>query len=167
MSADEDLRLNTLHRFAKRSPRLTLREYSHCEVPAGCGGVVLRWVEGSGGIAVRIRLPATRSLVDAWLDGVPLETTEAEVVPGELHLLAFHVRAQAGSPINVRPSVTLEGGYENILVPSHLVRWSPSPLPGFETRALDQTPFTTVRLGDGLRLASEQAWVRIWFAVDA
>ena len=35
----EALRLNTLNRFRKHSPRLLLEEYSHCEVPAGCGGV--------------------------------------------------------------------------------------------------------------------------------
>lgn len=38
-----DLKLNSLSRFSKSSPRLILEEYSHCEVPAGCGGVVLRW----------------------------------------------------------------------------------------------------------------------------
>jgi hypothetical protein len=35
--------LNSLERFRKRSERLVLEEHSHCEVPAGCGGVVLRW----------------------------------------------------------------------------------------------------------------------------
>ena len=34
--------LNTLDRFSKAS-RLILEEHGHCEVPAGCGGVVLRW----------------------------------------------------------------------------------------------------------------------------
>lgn len=167
MSADEDLRLNTLHRFAKRSPRLTLREYSHCEVPAGCGGVVLRWVEGSGGIAVRIRLPATRGIVDAWLDGEPLETTEAEVEPRNAHLLAFHVRARADASVDVRPLVTLEGSYENILDPHHLVRWSPVAVPGFQARELDEMAFAKVQLDGALRLDVAEAWVRLWFAVDA
>ena len=39
---ERELRLNSI-RFDKQSPRLTLEEHSHCEVPAGCGGVVLRW----------------------------------------------------------------------------------------------------------------------------
>ncbi len=41
--SDRDLKLNGLSRYAKQSPRLVLEEYGHCEVPAGCGGVVLRW----------------------------------------------------------------------------------------------------------------------------
>lgn len=41
--SDHDLKLNGLSRYAKESPRLVLEEYGHCEVPAGCGGVVLRW----------------------------------------------------------------------------------------------------------------------------
>lgn len=40
----EALSVNELARFTKNSPRLVLEQYSHCEVPAGCGGVVLRWV---------------------------------------------------------------------------------------------------------------------------
>jgi hypothetical protein len=38
-----DKKLNSLDRFRKQSPRLVLEHHSHCEVPAGCGGVVLRW----------------------------------------------------------------------------------------------------------------------------
>jgi hypothetical protein len=41
--SDPELKLNALARYSKRSPHLVLEEYSHCEVPAGCGGVVLRW----------------------------------------------------------------------------------------------------------------------------
>lgn len=41
--SERDLKLNSLSRFSKQSSRFVLEEYSHCEVPAGCGGVVLRW----------------------------------------------------------------------------------------------------------------------------
>jgi hypothetical protein len=41
--AKRDLNLNSLGRYAKQSSRLVLEQHSHCEVPAGCGGVVLRW----------------------------------------------------------------------------------------------------------------------------
>jgi hypothetical protein len=34
-----ELKLNDLDRYHKRSASLILQEYSHCEVPAGCGGV--------------------------------------------------------------------------------------------------------------------------------
>lgn len=40
---EPELKLNSLSRYSKQSPRLVLEEYSNCEVPAGCGGVVLRW----------------------------------------------------------------------------------------------------------------------------
>jgi hypothetical protein len=40
---EQELKLNGISRYSKRSPRLVLEEYGHCEVPAGCGGVVLRW----------------------------------------------------------------------------------------------------------------------------
>ena len=40
---EKNLKLNDLNRFSKSSRRLVLREYSNCEVPAGCGGVVFRW----------------------------------------------------------------------------------------------------------------------------
>jgi hypothetical protein len=35
--------LNSLDRFRKHPGQLVLEEHGHCEVPAGCGGVVLRW----------------------------------------------------------------------------------------------------------------------------
>ncbi len=41
--SNEELKLNDISRFSKSSPRLILREYNNCEVPAGCGGVVFRW----------------------------------------------------------------------------------------------------------------------------
>ena len=40
----KDLKLNSLSRFSKQSPLFILEGYTHCEVPAGCGGVVLRWL---------------------------------------------------------------------------------------------------------------------------
>ncbi|MCB9674161.1 MAG: hypothetical protein H6737_03540 [Alphaproteobacteria bacterium] len=62
MAGDDDLELNTLHRFAKHSPRLVLEEYSHCEVPAGCGGVVLRWRDPSEGVPLQLVVAADGDL---------------------------------------------------------------------------------------------------------
>jgi hypothetical protein len=39
----DELNLNSIQRFRKQSVRLVLEQYSSCEVPAGCGGLVLRW----------------------------------------------------------------------------------------------------------------------------
>jgi hypothetical protein len=58
VAGDDDLELNTLHRFAKHSPRLVLEEYSHCEVPAGCGGAILRWRDPDEGIPLQLAVAA-------------------------------------------------------------------------------------------------------------
>ena len=47
-----DLRLNSIDRFRKTSGRLILEQHSHCEVPAGCGGVILRWRNPDEGLPV-------------------------------------------------------------------------------------------------------------------
>jgi hypothetical protein len=54
--ADRDLKLNSLGRYGKNSPRLVLEEHSHCEVPAGCGGVVLRWRNPNSGLPFLLHL---------------------------------------------------------------------------------------------------------------
>ncbi len=53
---DRDLKLNSLSRYSKKSPRLVLEEHSHCEVPAGCGGVVLRWRNPNTSILCEIQM---------------------------------------------------------------------------------------------------------------
>jgi hypothetical protein len=89
MSSDDDLRLNTLHRFSKQSPRMTLQEYSHCEVPAGCGGVVLRWVAAGAGTPIRVGV-AVLGEAEVWLDGTLLPGGHTRLVTGQ-HVLAIHV----------------------------------------------------------------------------
>lgn len=90
---DDDLRINTLHRFAKHSPRLVLHEYSHCEVPAGCGGVVLRWVDVTKGSPAMVRLVASGVEATCWLDGEPLASNLALLRAGG-RLLAVHLRRE-------------------------------------------------------------------------
>jgi hypothetical protein len=81
MDDDEALRLNTLHRFRKHSPRLLLEEYSHCEVPAGCGGAVLRWVDPRAGTPALIRT-SVAAKITLWLDGAPLESGRVDLSAG-------------------------------------------------------------------------------------
>jgi hypothetical protein len=86
---DEELRLNTLHRFVKYSRALVLEEYSHCEVPAGCGGVVLRWTDPREGRS---------ALLNAWtfgkttveLDGKLVESSRVTLENGS-HTLVVRV----------------------------------------------------------------------------
>lgn len=46
------LKLNSISRFSKASPHLHLEEHGHCEVPAGCGGVVVRWYNPTQAVPV-------------------------------------------------------------------------------------------------------------------
>jgi hypothetical protein len=86
---EEDLRLNTIDRFRKRSLKLVLEEHGHCEVPAGCGGVVLRWTDPAGGIPVRLWLFAGEGSV-LRIDGEP--TTSSRPVLGYgMHALTLEV----------------------------------------------------------------------------
>jgi len=80
-------KLNTLDRFRKQSERLVLEEHSHCEVPAGCGGVVLRWRDPFACLPLLVHLysPGNSEL---YLDGERVVHTGNDVAPGE-HLFAF------------------------------------------------------------------------------
>ena len=90
----EALRINTLHRFAKHSPRLVLHEYSHCEVPAGCGGVVLRWIDPARGAPAAVRVAAPAATATCWLDGAHLASNLMLLPPGR-RVLAVHLRRTA------------------------------------------------------------------------
>ena len=84
----DDLRLNSLDRFRKQSPRLVLEEHGHCEVPAGCGGVVLRW---RNPFASRLFNLAVFTPHDAafWVDGAAPESGLIDLAIGP-HAVAIH-----------------------------------------------------------------------------
>src|SRR5438132_10346894 len=54
--AERDLKLNSLGRYGKGSSRVVLEEHGHCEVPAGCGGAVLRWRDPNAGLLFLVQL---------------------------------------------------------------------------------------------------------------
>jgi hypothetical protein len=85
----EALRLNTLHRFRKHSSRLLLEEYSHCEVPAGCGGVVLRWIDPGAGTPAIVRT-CVEAKITLWLDGAQLDSSRVDLRAG-VHTLALEL----------------------------------------------------------------------------
>jgi len=86
MSPD-DLRLNSLDGFSKASPRFLLEELDGCEVPAGCGGVVLRWINPAAGLPVLFHFfhPTTATLA---VDGVATTTSRILLAPGP-HVLSL------------------------------------------------------------------------------
>lgn len=90
---DSDLNINDVSRFTKRS-NLILEEFSHCEVPAGCGGVVMRW-RNAELIPLRIHVHATGEL-ETFLDGERPTSSRPLLKPGR-HVLAFILREPKSS----------------------------------------------------------------------
>lgn len=91
----DDLQLNSLDRFSKNSDRLILEEHSSCEVPAGCGGVVMRWRNPNDGLPVVFYgnyAAKSEVLVDGQL--VPSSRT---IIPVGEHSLAIKL-TEIGSP---------------------------------------------------------------------
>lgn len=84
--------LNSLDRYVKSSPRFVLEEHSHCEVPAGCGGVVLRWRDRFTSIPVEIAAAIVG--VESWdvrIDDVQPASVRPLLSPGR-HVLMVAAR---------------------------------------------------------------------------
>lgn len=84
---DETFRLNSLNRYTKKSA-LLLEAHSHCEVPAGCGGAVLQWVNPAKGLTVRVHVQTPLRLREAFIDGQKLDGLGNRLVAGS-HQLAL------------------------------------------------------------------------------
>lgn len=87
---NRDLRLNELERFRKTSSRLALEAHSHCEVPAGCGGVVLRWTRRDAPIGLAFSKYLAQPVNDLCLDGNELAEQRAKVTAGK-HVISFTI----------------------------------------------------------------------------
>lgn len=83
----DEQRLNSLDRFRKQPGRLVLEEHGHCEVPAGCGGVVLRWRNPHALLPVTINLYAPVP-AKCLLDGSAPPTGRVDLAPGG-HVVAI------------------------------------------------------------------------------
>jgi hypothetical protein len=84
-SADQPL--NSLGRFRKQAGRLVLEQHDHCEVPAGCGGVVLRWRNPHAARPLIVYLfPLARATL--FLDGTVPPTARVDLAPGR-HVAAL------------------------------------------------------------------------------
>jgi hypothetical protein len=78
----EDSNLNSLSRYSKKSKRFVLETQSHCEVPAGCGGMVLHWRDPEKGIPLTFRIYAGGQY-KLFLDGEPLSSARPIIPFGE------------------------------------------------------------------------------------
>ena len=103
--ADEQ-QLNSLNRFRKRSDRLVLEEHSHCEVPAGCGGVVLRWRNPLAALPLSLHL-YTRAPAKCWIDGTAARLGRQDLAPGR------HVLAVALEEVDRTGGLILFAGHHN------------------------------------------------------
>ena len=148
-SNEDDLRLNTLHRFAKHSPRLVLEEHSHCEVPAGCGGVVLRWRDPNAGVPSILHV-ATLGQVQAFFDGRLLDSAWLTVPLGD-HVLALHL-----TEIEPDTSALMVG----------LLRFRPRGGEGPDDLLLGSAPSGSWLAAASAPAASEPGQVGDWRALD-
>jgi hypothetical protein len=169
VSDDDDLRINTLHRFAKHSPRIILHEYSHCEVPAGCGGVVLRWIAPEQGSPAELRLSTLRSRTTTWFDGDKLETSLFMLKPGG-HVVAVHLRSEDAS--RVQP-FTFQIHYDRRGRPDVLARSSPvwravttRPPDDWSARDFDDRGWPPPPLITDEELAALDKWPREYYGRD-
>ncbi len=77
-----DQPINSLDRFRKRSGRLVLEEHpTSGEVPAGCGGVVLRWRNPHTAVPLILRVYSPGE-VKAFLDGTEVTRVGVDLAPG-------------------------------------------------------------------------------------
>lgn len=93
----EKLTPDELRRFTKTSHSLILEEYDHCEVPAGCGGVVLRWVNPDSPMRIGVRVYGKGSAQGFYLDGERVGTSQADLAPGR-HVLVLALNYREPSP---------------------------------------------------------------------
>lgn len=115
--SDDELRLNRLHRYKKTSPRLALEVHSHCEVPAGCGGVVLRWRDADGPASISASFYVAGAEPKYTLDGDDFDAKRASVSPGR-HVLAFEVSVAAPREGFVVGAVSLSPPISTALFPA-------------------------------------------------
>lgn len=113
----DDLRLNELRRFRKTSGRLALEAYSHCEVPAGCGGVVMRWRQAGAPIGIAASTYVAGLADGPWLDGQALVEQRTQVAPGA-HVLSFTGKPSTGDSGFVLARLRLEPTIATALAPT-------------------------------------------------
>lgn len=149
-----ELKLNSLGRYGKGGSRLVLEEHGHCEVPAGCGGAVLRWRNPNSGLLFLLH-GFGNDKGRILLDGVPpssarplvsfgehvLSLAVTDLIPGSVVLgfAAIHDESQSGFPRVSQPSgrkifilSATDGTWKYVTVEPTDDRWT---RPGFDDSA--------------------------------
>jgi hypothetical protein len=139
--ADEP-RLNSLARFRKQPARLVLEEHGHCEVPAGCGGVVLRWRNPHATVTVTLYL-YTPAEAECLLDGAGLPTGHIDLAPGRHVLTVALADVDLAGPLlmfaaahnpkdfqQLRPAGVVERPFKLLSKADRTWKFTPLPPPG-------------------------------------
>lgn len=155
---DRELKLNSIDRYVKSSPQFVLEEHGHCEVPAGCGGVVLRWRNPTAAVPVQFQtLIVNAENYSALVDGARLVTSRPLLSPGE-HVLTISVIAEPAATVQLLFSVHADlPGKQPLLIsePSGSWRWSMEEPPDEWTRLeYDDAAWSPLTPGE---LTAEQA----------
>ncbi|AUX24586.1 uncharacterized protein SOCEGT47_051250 [Sorangium cellulosum] len=103
MARKRELVVNDLARYEKSSQRLVLEDYSSCEVPAGCGGGILRWIDPQEALPLSLRL-WTAGEAEVFFDGAPVRSSRIGARPGA-HVLALALRVEGGAPARLALSL--------------------------------------------------------------
>lgn len=103
MAKKRDLVVNDLSRYEKSSERLVLEDYSSCEVPAGCGGGILRWIDPREALPLKLRLWIAGD-AEVFFDGAPVRSSRIQARPGA-HVLALALRLKGDAPAQLALSL--------------------------------------------------------------
>lgn len=176
--ADRDLKLNTLGRYGKSNSRLILEEHGHCEVPAGCGGVVLRWRNPSSGLLFILytfgsgkgtilldgkALTSARPLISFGEHVLSLAVTD--VVPGStiLGFAGIHDESEYGFPRVTQPSgrkisilSAADGSWKYVTTKPADDAWSRSGFDDFHWRQMTACEPPSLDKKDMLRYSLER-----------
>jgi len=123
---ERDLRLNSIDRYIKSSPNLVLEEHGHCEVPAGCGGVVLRWRNPSGPLPVKLAIWLNVDKFSVTIDGTPPSTSRPLLSPGP-HVVVIEVHPETEVAVQLLFTATAEledGNKQSVTPPPRDWLWS-------------------------------------------
>lgn len=142
--------LNSLDRFRKRPGSLVLEEHGHCEVPAGCGGVVLRWRDPRATTPLIVSL-YTPVEAHCYLDETELRTAGIDLRPGK------HVVAIAIEPVDCSAGLIMFAATHD-----------PAKIHGLSRPDLTERPVKVLTADDGtwkfsLALPASDDWTRIDF----
>ncbi len=106
----KNLKINSLSRYSKQSSRLILEEHGHCEVPAGCGGVVLRWNNPHHQSIPFRMIFHTYGEIEFLLDGKQPSSSQPFLSYGE-HVLALHISQSLTSQLQSKHGLLMFAGF--------------------------------------------------------